>query len=110
MKPQPFSIYCQKCPPEPTPVEYLRSHWKQHEWPNVCPHNFGELSYHARQALRRMPRRQTLVMAFWSRPSGPLCNHIMEFSSEIESIDISALTGWFYQHRLDAATVLQVHH
>jgi transposase len=26
--------------PEPNPVEYLWSHWKQYELPNFCPHNF----------------------------------------------------------------------
>jgi len=51
--------------PELNPVEYLWSHWKQHELPNFCPQNFGQLSSHARQALRRMRRRSTLVIAFW---------------------------------------------
>jgi len=31
--------------PEPNPVEYLWSHWKQHELPNFCPQTFGELSH-----------------------------------------------------------------
>jgi transposase len=53
--------------PALNPAGYLGSHWKQHELPNFCPHNFGELSYHARQALRRMRRRPTLVMAFWEQ-------------------------------------------
>jgi transposase len=30
--------------PELHPVEYLWSHWKQHELPNFCPQNFGQLS------------------------------------------------------------------
>jgi hypothetical protein len=47
------------------PVEYLWSHWEQHELPNFCPKSFGELSHHARKALRRMRRRPTLFMAFW---------------------------------------------
>lgn len=51
--------------PELNPVEYLWGHWKQHELPNLCPKTFGELSHHARQALRRMRRRPTLVTAFW---------------------------------------------
>jgi transposase len=29
--------------PELNPVEYLWSHWKQHELPNFCPQNFGQL-------------------------------------------------------------------
>jgi hypothetical protein len=49
------------------PVEYLWSHWKQHELPNFCPKSFGELSHYARKALRRMRRRPTLVMAFWEQ-------------------------------------------
>ena len=48
-------------------VEYLWSHWKQHELPNFCPKSFGELSHYARKALRRMRRRPTLVMAFWEQ-------------------------------------------
>jgi hypothetical protein len=43
------------------------SHWKQQELPNFCPQTFGDLSYQARRALRRMRRRPTLVMAFWER-------------------------------------------
>ncbi len=53
--------------PELNPVEYLWSHWKQHELPNFCPTTFGQLSHHARQALRRMRRRPTLVAAFWQQ-------------------------------------------
>ena len=53
--------------PELNPVEYLWGHWKQHELPNFCPRNYGELSYHARRALRRMRRRPILVTAFWKQ-------------------------------------------
>ena len=53
--------------PELNPVEYLWSHWKQHELPNFCPITFGQLSHHARRALRRMRRRPTLVIAFWQQ-------------------------------------------
>jgi len=53
--------------PELNPVEYLWSHWKQHELPNFCPTTFGQLSASARQALRRMRRRPTLVCAFWEQ-------------------------------------------
>jgi DDE superfamily endonuclease len=31
--------------PELNPVEYLWSHWKQHELPNFCQQTFGELSH-----------------------------------------------------------------
>jgi transposase len=40
--------------PELNPVEYLWWHWKQHELPNFCPQNFGQLSHYARKALPRM--------------------------------------------------------
>ena len=53
--------------PELNPVEYLWGHWKKHELPNFCPKNYGELSYQARRALRRMRRRPTLVTAFWKQ-------------------------------------------
>jgi len=53
--------------PELNPVEYLWGYWKQHELPNLCPKNFGELSQHARKALRRMRRRPALVTAFWKQ-------------------------------------------
>ena len=53
--------------PELEPVEYLWSHWKQHDLPNFCPRDFRQLSVAARQALRRMQRRPTLVTAFWKQ-------------------------------------------
>jgi transposase len=53
--------------PELNPVEYLWGYWKQHELPNFCPKSFFELSLHARNALRRMRRRPTLVTAFWKQ-------------------------------------------
>ncbi len=53
--------------PELNPVEYIWGYWKHHELPNFCPHDFAQLSYHARRALRRMRRRPTLVMAFWEQ-------------------------------------------
>jgi len=53
--------------PELNPVEYLWSHWKQHELPNFCPQSFAQLSVPARRALRRMRRRPTLVCAFWEQ-------------------------------------------
>jgi transposase len=53
--------------PELNPVEYLWSHWKQHELPNFYPKSFAELSHYASKALLRMRRRPTLVMAFWEQ-------------------------------------------
>jgi len=53
--------------PELNPVEYVWGYWKHHELPNLCPKTFGQLSQHARAALRRMRRRPTLVAAFWQQ-------------------------------------------
>jgi transposase len=53
--------------PELNPVEYLWGYWKHHQLPNFCPKDFAQLSHHARQALRRMRRRPTLVCAFWKQ-------------------------------------------
>ena len=53
--------------PELNPVEYIWGYWKHHELPNFCPHDFSQLSYHARHTLRRMRRRPMLVMAFWKQ-------------------------------------------
>jgi len=72
------------CAPQLNPVEYLWSHWKQHELPNFCPKNFGELSHYARKALWRMRRRSTrfcpLVLQHfpssslsWDRLRGRFC-------------------------------------
>ena len=51
--------------PELNPVEYIWGYWKHHELPNFCPRDFGQLSYQARRALRRMRRRPPLVRSFW---------------------------------------------
>ena len=53
--------------PELNPVEYIWGHCKQHELPNFCPKNFGQLSWAAREALRRMRRRPRLVTSFWKQ-------------------------------------------
>jgi transposase len=53
--------------PELNPVEYIWGYWKHHELPNFCPHDFSQLSYQARRALKRMRRRPPLVMAFWEQ-------------------------------------------
>lgn len=66
--------------PELNPVEYIWGYWKHHELPNFCPHDFSQLSYHARHTLRRMRRRPTLVMAFWEQRICFLCNYIMQSS------------------------------
>jgi len=51
--------------PELNPAEYIWGYWKHHELPNFCPRDFGQLSYQARRALRRMRRRPRLVRSFW---------------------------------------------
>ena len=61
-------------------MEYLWSHWKEHELPNFCPKSFPELSHHAWQALRRMRRRPTLVMAFWEQAELSPLNYIIQCS------------------------------
>lgn len=53
--------------PELNPVEYIWGYWKHHELPNFCPKSFGELSYHAIRALKRMRRRPKLIIAFWKQ-------------------------------------------
>jgi hypothetical protein len=54
--------------PELNPVEYLWTHRKHRELPSLCPDCYGELSDHARRALRRMRGRPMLVCAFWQQP------------------------------------------
>jgi len=53
--------------PELNPVEYIWGYCKQHELPNFCPKNFGQLGWAARKALRRMRRRTPLVESFWKQ-------------------------------------------
>jgi len=53
--------------PELNPVEHIWSYLKQHELPNLCPRELWQLSAAARDALRRMRRRSTLVVAFWKQ-------------------------------------------
>lgn len=53
--------------PELNPVEYIWGYWKHHELPNFCPKTFGELSYQAIRALKRMRRRSKLITAFWAQ-------------------------------------------
>lgn len=53
--------------PELNPVEHIWSYLKEHELPNLCPRELWQLSTAARDALRRMRRRPTLVTAFWKQ-------------------------------------------
>ena len=49
------------------PVEYVWAYWKQHELPNVCPKDYGDLSQTARRTLRRVRRRKRLIPSFWKQ-------------------------------------------
>ena len=66
--------------PELNPVEYIWGYWKHHELPNFCPHDFSQLSYQARRALRRMRRRPTLAWPSGSKPTSFPCSYIMQTS------------------------------
>jgi transposase len=55
--------------PELNPVEYLWGYWKHHQLPNVCPRDYWHLNERARQTLRRLRRRATLIGAFWKQSS-----------------------------------------
>src|SRR5260370_33150315 len=63
--------------PELNPVEYISGYWKHHELPNFCPRDFGQLSYQARRALRRMPGARA-----WCGRSGgkQSCHYDMQVS------------------------------
>jgi transposase len=50
--------------PELNPVEHIWSYLKDHELPNQCPRELWELSAAARDSLRPLRRRPTLVAAF----------------------------------------------
>lgn len=53
--------------PELNPVEYIWGYLKHHALANFCAHDFGQLTDVARQKLRSMQRRPTLVTAFWKQ-------------------------------------------
>lgn len=58
--------------PELNPAEYIWGHLKYHELPNLCAATFGELKVSARNRLRSMQRRPTLITAFWQQAELPL--------------------------------------
>ena len=58
--------------PELNPTEYIWGHLKHHELGNFCARTFGELTSRARNRLRSMQRRQTLISAFWQQAELPL--------------------------------------
>jgi transposase len=58
--------------PELNPTEYIWGHLKHHELANSCAQTFGALKTHARNRLRSMQRRPTLIRAFWQQAELPL--------------------------------------
>jgi len=58
--------------PELNPTEYIWGHLKQHELGNFCARTFGEPTQRARNRLRCMQRRSTLITAFWKQAELPL--------------------------------------
>jgi transposase len=54
--------------PQLNPVEYLWGYWKMRELPNFCAEDYRQLSVTALDALKRIrKRRSTLVAAFWKQ-------------------------------------------
>ncbi len=58
--------------PELNPTEYIWGHLKHHELANRCAQNFSTLKTGARNRLRSMQRRPTLIRAFWQQAELPL--------------------------------------
>jgi transposase len=53
--------------PELNPTEYIWGHLKHHELANHCAGNFADLKTSARNRLRSMQHRPTLIRAFWQQ-------------------------------------------
>ena len=53
--------------PELNPAEYIWGYLKQHELGNFCARDGWQLSFQATKALRRMRRRESLIVAFWKQ-------------------------------------------
>jgi len=51
--------------PEYNPTEYIWGHLKHHELANLCARNLPDLKTRARDRLRPMQRRRSLISAFW---------------------------------------------
>src|ERR1017187_1329912 len=58
--------------PELNPTEYIWGHLKHHELANRCAGDFADLKTGARNRLRSMQRRPTLIRAFWHQAELPL--------------------------------------
>jgi transposase len=53
--------------PELNPAEYIWGYFKQHQLPNLCARDLGQLGALGRKALRNMRRRPKLIAAFWKQ-------------------------------------------
>ena len=58
--------------PELNPTEYIWGHLKHHELANHCAGDFAALQIRARNRLRSMQHRPTLIRAFWQQAELPL--------------------------------------
>ncbi len=58
--------------PELNPTEYIWGQLKNHALANRCATNFSDLKTGARNRLRSMQRRPTLIRAFWRQAELPL--------------------------------------
>ncbi len=58
--------------PEMNPVEYIWGYLKEHALAHFCADNLAHLECTARQRLRSMQRRPTLIRAFWQQAELPL--------------------------------------
>jgi transposase len=58
--------------PELNPVEYVWGYLKRHEVANLCVKDFAQLTDFARNRLKSMQRRPTLLTAFWKQAELPL--------------------------------------
>jgi transposase len=53
--------------PDPNPVEYLWAWLKRHALANFCPKSLAELKTTARNKLRSVQRRQSIITACWKQ-------------------------------------------
>ena len=53
--------------PELNPVEAIRAYLKKHEIANLCLNTIGEVGQFARNRLKSMQQRPTLITAFWKQ-------------------------------------------
>jgi transposase len=53
--------------PELNPVEAIRAYLKNHDIANLCLNTIGEVGQSARNRLKSMQWRPTLISAFWKQ-------------------------------------------